>query len=665
MSEALKYRRDIDGLRAVAVMAVVLHHLSASLVPGGYVGVDVFFVISGYLITKIIHAEMSAGTFTFARFYERRVRRIFPALAAVLAAVLVVGWFVYLPSDYLSTLRAAIGTVFFSANIVFWKDLQEGYFASDAKLNPLLHMWSLGVEEQFYIGFPVVLLLCMRYARPWVIPAFVAGAAVSLALAAALVDGKSVAVFFLSPFRGWEMLAGCIVAIAPLPQPSSSWRRELMAWFALLAIVVPVFAYTIDTVFPGLAAVPPVLGAALLIHLGSHERTMVSRVLSWPPAVSVGLLSYSLYLWHWPVIVFAKYLLRISALGYWVPLLLVLSLALAWLSYHWVETPFRRIKGRSVQAEAFSSILTMLVLLGLCIWGVLLRGVESRWPAENVALDRVRTTPSLFERCEIKLGSVSRELCVIGDPRARPDALLWGDSHILAWLPGFDSAFRAKGRSALVAGKSACPPLTTIESQFDSTCQDQVAIVIALLKARPDLHQVILAGFWAKYFSDSNIVLSMNGVRRGNSSVAPVALQATIAEIATPGREVSILGPVPTYSHDISSLLARDFAGQRIISTTKNLNAVHRSNSLLYETIGRIKTPRVTFFDVASWLCTDECKIYDGGPLYRDSNHLSDYGSRKYSNKLVGIIAEMPLPSYNQPATTKSTAKMRLARISD
>lgn len=262
-----QYRPDIDGLRAIAVMAVVLHHLSADWVPGGFIGVDVFFVISGYLITRIISREIADGTFTFSRFYERRIRRLFPALFTVLAFVLVAGWFVLLPSDYLATLRASAATLLFSANVLFWH-VQTDYFAADAKLNPLLHMWSLGVEEQFYLLFPVVVLMIHRWMPRWLLPAMLAGFGLSLALSIVFTPSSFVASYFLLPTRAWEMLAGGLLAVIPLRKPGSRYWRELLALAAMLAILIPAFQYTQQTPFPGHAALLPVLGTAVLIWLG-------------------------------------------------------------------------------------------------------------------------------------------------------------------------------------------------------------------------------------------------------------------------------------------------------------------------------------------------------------------------------------------------------------
>lgn len=336
------YRADIDGLRAVAVMAVVLHHLSPSWVPGGFIGVDVFFVISGYLITGIIRREMRDGSFTFGRFYERRIRRLFPALFTVLAFVLVAGWFVLLPSDYLATLRAAAATIVFSANIHFWQ-VQTDYFAFDAKLNPLLHMWSLGVEEQFYLLFPGVVLLIHRWIPRWLVTAMLAGFFLSLALSILFTPTRFVASYFLLPTRAWELLAGGLLAVMPLRQITSRPWAELLTWAALLAILVPAFHYTQATPFPGHAALLPVMGTVVLVWLGANRQLTVSALLRLRPVVYIGVISYSLYLWHWPLIVFAKFQNGLNPLDQgWLIALLLLSVGLAALSHRLIETPFRK-----------------------------------------------------------------------------------------------------------------------------------------------------------------------------------------------------------------------------------------------------------------------------------------------------------------------------------
>jgi peptidoglycan/LPS O-acetylase OafA/YrhL len=213
----IKYRADIDGLRAIAVFAVVLHHVWPSTISGGFVGVDIFFVISGFLISRIVVGDMQRGTFSFAGFYQRRARRILPALTMVLLGVLAAGWLLLLPTDYLATLRASLGTVLFSSNFVFWRDLSLGYFAHDAKLNPLLHTWSLGVEEQFYLLYPLFLYLCYRFAPGRLQQLVAIGLIASFSIAVALIESRSVAVFFLAPFRAWELLVGCALAIGMVP----------------------------------------------------------------------------------------------------------------------------------------------------------------------------------------------------------------------------------------------------------------------------------------------------------------------------------------------------------------------------------------------------------------------------------------------------------------
>ncbi|NDK38723.1 acyltransferase [Pseudoxanthomonas gei] len=627
---SMKYRRDIDGLRAVAVLAVVLHHLSSSSVPGGYVGVDVFFVISGYLITKIIHREMASGTFTFTRFYERRVRRIFPALFAVLAAVLIAGYFLLLPTDYLATLRGALGTVLFSANIVFWRDLLEGYFAADAKLNPLLHMWSLGVEEQFYLMFPLLLLLIAKVAKERLFPVLAVVAGVSLLAAAVLLPSRSVAVFFLLPFRAWELLIGSMLAVAVVPQLRGHWLREGVAVLGLLAIVVPIFAYDTGTAFPGIAAVPVVLGTALLIHVGGGSTTLVGKLLQWRPVVYLGLISYSLYLWHWPLIVFTRFWTGLEPLRPWIPALFVASILVASASYHFIEQPFRSLGkeyGHRVPLQLGAALA--IALTAICFFGIQSRGIESRFEPGVVAFDQVRIERSIYKNCEAKIMGEGEHLCVIGAPGVKPDVLLWGDSHMLAWAPAMEAALRKTGRSAFLAPNSACPPLLNLENLSDPACRDQNLAVFAALEAKPNIRTVVIAGFWAKYFSDSNIALAKeDGITTGNVQLSPPALRRTVASLVASGRSVIVLGPVPTYPTDVALALAQQGINGRDLSKALTLDDVHRSNASFYKTVGTGLPASALLVDVAAWLCSPDCAISrDGVAIYRDSNHLSQRGA--------------------------------------
>lgn len=639
--DAIKYRSDIDGLRAVAVMAVVLHHLSSRFVPGGYVGVDVFFVISGYLITTIINREVSDGSFTFSRFYERRIRRIFPALFVVLAAVLIAGYFILLPTDYLATFRGALGTVLFSANFVFSGDLQDGYFAADAKLNPLLHMWSLGVEEQFYVAFPLLMLLVARYWKRGLPLVLVVIATASLSAAQIFIEEKSVDVFFLLPFRAWELMVGAILAIAAFPRLGGRWAREILAVIALLAILVPVFVYDAGTTFPAAAALPPVLGTAALIYVGSSGPTWVGSLLQLRPVVYVGLISYSLYLWHWPLIVFTRFWIGLEPLRPWIPALLLASVVLASASYHFVEQPFRRIgKSRDKRWVLGLGAAATIALASVSSAGVLGMGHEGRFAPSVGALDRARTAPVPFMACESRLTDHTNGLCIIGDNSKAPDVLLWGDSHMLAWLPGFEAALLHLGRSAYVAPNSACPPMLDIVNGADAACRAQNESVFGELRSNQALKTVVMAGFWAKYFAASNIPIFALDGRGGNDEVSPVAFKQTIAAALSLAKNVVVLGPVPTYSKDVPLALAQQEMMGRALDPPILLQQVWVANANFYAAVAELESPRFRFVDVAAWVCRPGCVIYqDGTSLYRDSNHLSPAGAVFFSNQLAQVLA--------------------------
>ena len=632
----VSYRPDIDGLRAVAVMAVLLHHLAPGRVTGGYIGVDIFFVISGYLITRIISREIMGGRFTFARFYERRIRRLFPALFTVLAFVLVAGWFILLPSDYLATSRAAAGTVLFSANFVFWRDLGGGYFADDAKLNPLLHMWSLGVEEQFYLLFPAFLLVIHRYARRWMIPVLVGSLALSLALSLWMTPIKAVASYFLLPTRAWELLAGSLLAVVSIPQPRTQLWRELLAGASLVCIAAPVMLYSARTPFPGYAALLPVAGTVVLIWLGGGRSTIVGRVLQFRPAVYIGLISYSLYLWHWPLIVFARHLNGLDPIRPYIPILLLVSLVVAAISHAVIERPFRRVG----IASPFGGkpYLASAVFVGVVLtwaWAsVISSGFPSRYPATVVRDDAARRASVPWLQCEQQLGRRLESLCVIGDSSAQPDLLLWGDSHMLSWAPGFDAALKSLGRAAYFAPNSACPPIFDVDQSTDPLCRSQNDDIASAIKNPENgaamVSTVVLAGFWSKYFNDSDFNLSSATYGDGNFKVASLGLANTLERLAEEGVDTIVMGPVPDYPVNVPYVVASGRGG----GTKRNYADMQSTNE--HKWLSTLPG----FVDVAAWFCRMDCSVADeDGVFYRDTDHLSPHGALRFQAHLADMLS--------------------------
>jgi peptidoglycan/LPS O-acetylase OafA/YrhL len=366
MSKSLTYRPDIDGSRALAVLGVVLFHAGFGI-PGGYVGVDVFFAISGFLITSLILRDLKLGTFSILDLWERWARRILPALAVVTAFTLIVGYFLLLPADYRALGTGIIALAAFSSNIKFW--LETGYFQPAADQKPLLHTWSLSLEEQFYLLIPVLLWVIFRQGKgQWVLRLLIAGGLASLALSFYGSYRAPSATFFLLPTRAWELAAGSVLAYA---LPIASGRiRSGMVWLGLIGIVIPFAFYNVHTRFPGLSAVPPVAGTALLIWSGmrhsiEHKTSLVHRVLQTRLLVWIGLLSYSLYLWHWPLLAFYRYFGVYQSSVAICALLILASLLLAWLSLRFVEQPFRGryliSKRRSVFPLSAAAIIALII----------------------------------------------------------------------------------------------------------------------------------------------------------------------------------------------------------------------------------------------------------------------------------------------------------------
>ncbi len=340
MSLPASHRSDIDGLRAVAVLAVIVHHVSARALPGGFIGVDVFFVISGFLITSIVLRDLGAGTFSFATFYERRVRRLLPNLTLLLVFCSCVAWVLLLPADFRNYSSSLFSTSIFTSNMFFWRD--SWYFAAPSQTKPLLHTWSLAIEEQYYLLFPAVLWVLHRYVPRRIRAACTIGFLVSLAMSIWAVSNAPAAAFYILPSRAWELLLGSLLVVGVVPTISSRRSLEFVAAAGLIAILAAAFSFDSATPFPGAAALLPCVGTAMVIYAGvAPHTTIVRRLLGWRPLVIVGLMSYSLYLWHWPLLAFVRYYFLSEITPGATTLFVLVSLIVAYLAWRFVERPVR------------------------------------------------------------------------------------------------------------------------------------------------------------------------------------------------------------------------------------------------------------------------------------------------------------------------------------
>lgn len=643
------YRADIDGLRAVAVMAVVLHHFWPAWLPGGYVGVDVFFVISGYLITQIMANEMGQERFSLLRFYERRARRIFPALFAVLGATWLAGYFLLLPSDYAASLRAGLATLLFSANLLFWRDSMGYFTASETLGNPLLHMWSLGVEEQFYVFFPGVLLLLLGWCKHRRAGAAAqAGrwlallALLNLAAAAWVVQTNSSAAFYLSPLRGWELLAGAVLALGAVPQGRAGWWRELVAAAGLAAILAGCWLYSPGTRFPGPSALLPVLGAGALLWAGGRgASTWVTRALQWRLMTGLGLISYSLYLWHWPVLVMSRQMQDLQPNPAWNFPLLLGCVVLAAASYRWIEQPWRR-PARATASGPARPLLLGLAALGLAgchAMGVARQGFEQRVTPQVLALDKARLATHPLKACDGRLGGSG---CVLGALDKPPDVLFWGDSHMLAWSPALSWALSQAGRSGVLAVRFACAPMLDVTLTQRRNCHLANEAVRQYLTDHPNIKTVVLAGYWRDYFRPSGAVRTEGdaGKPLRGSAAAEQGLHQTLAWLQRAVPQVILLGPVPVYEVSVPQLLALHQRDGRPVPTMPAAEQAHKHADFT-DAVARLPKGRGwRYVDPVPWFCTVQCRLEaEGTAWYRDEQHLSVAGALAMAPALARGLA--------------------------
>lgn len=661
---ALAYRADVDGLRAVAILAVVAYHADVAVLGGGFVGVDVFLVLSGYLVGAILWRELSAGTFSARGFAVRRARRLVPALAATIAGTLAAG-LVLAPPDALEALaRSALAAAAFVSNVTFWQAEAGGYFGEAATHWPLLHTWSLAVEAQAYLVLAVLLWLLRGRSIRLAALAVAVLLAGSFALAAVAAERTPSAAFFLLPTRWWEIALGALVALVAVPMPRLV--RETAAAAGLAAIVAAILLFDAGTAVPGAPALLPCLGTAAVLAAGRAGPTATNRLLAAPALVVVGLLSYSLYLWHWPVLAFLRAERGVDVLapadaaaG------VALAVVLAVLSFRLVERPCRRRGGpRLVPAAA---LLAAVLVAGAA---VATSGLPQRF---SPAVQRIHDTAfdAVTQDCADRPVT---DPCT-SDPGRPADLLLWGDSHARAAIPGVWQAARRTGHVAAAVTRPACPPLLGVapRSPAYAGCADFNAAVLALLEARPEVRTVVLAARWPAW-SEGTLMPGERGeatwleavpsgpagdrpdagapsaaARHGvaperppgrggggahartlveaNRRLLRAGLARTVETIRATGRTVVLLGPVPEPGFDVPFRLARHLTFGVALPPSPPPAVAGRTGPA-EAALAALAGPGVVHLALADRLCRPVCQVADGAlPYYADDDHLAPDGA--------------------------------------
>ncbi|UVW28316.1 acyltransferase family protein [Massilia sp. H6] len=619
----LPYRRDIDGLRALAVLSVVVFHAFPAWLRGGFIGVDIFFVISGFLISSIVLRELGQGSFSFAHFYARRVKRIFPALILVLACCLAFGWLALFPDEYQQLGKHVLGGAGFAANFFYWA--QIGYFDTAADTKPLLHLWSLGIEEQFYILWPVIMLVAWKRRMNLLLVAGV------LALASFVVNIGGVAnhasaTFYSPASRAWELLLGAGLAClhargtgaGPLSGRALALARHLspnlLSWSGVLLLALGLALITRERQFPGWLALLPVLAAVLLISAGPQawfNRVVLSnRVLVW-----VGLISYPLYLWHWPLLSFAQIIESREPAPAIRAVAVALAIVLAWLTYQVVERPLRFGAARGKVAALCA---LMLATAGAGAYIYFNEGLPTRKPIEdNLANQKaliVVEDQANAAACKQRYGFDSDyEYCLQADAAKDPTVVLVGDSHAYHVVAGLTRYYSGVGENLLMLGTRY--PYWGLNHENDPY-QMATQPMLELALGMPSVKTIVFS---------THVRFDTSPERRFLADAA----RDTFRRYLAAGKHVVFMNDVPILNFDPRSCIKRAGVAS---SATRAPCAIARSewdaqvaqhNAILQQFMEEF--PQIEWFDTASALCDkDHCNVMiDGRLMYRDKDHLS------------------------------------------
>ncbi len=641
--KSLTYRTDIDGLRAIAVAAVVLYHAGVTALPGGFIGVDVFFVISGFLISGIIFNDLEQGRFSLGRFYERRIRRIQPALLAVVVASVVGFALIFTPVDYKLFAQSVGATVTFSSNIYFF--VKSGYFDPLSDTKPLLHTWSLAVEEQYYLFFPLLVALLWKYCRTRINLVLVLMTLASFVLSVFQARHAPNAAFYLPFDRIWELLIGALLSRGIVPVVSDTKLKDVLCLAGLGLIGAGLTLLSPTSVFPGETALLPCVGAGLLIYAGQGSR-VARAVLGNPLMVFIGKISYSIYLWHWPLFVAIRYLtFRELDAGETVAYLAV-TVLLAWSCWKWIEQPFRHQTSASLTRRGLFASTAAVTAAGLAIALVVHfgNGFPSRFdaPARAFAAAALDTNP---KRADCDRRAVARvaagDVCRIGvsDGRA-PTFVLIGDSFGDAISPGFDDAAKKMGEKGLVMTNSGCFPLLGIHQKDHPECAAFNQAAVDYVLSQPSITRVVLVGRWTsallgtrygQFAAEGWFIEDGQSPGYSYAENARVFQRAMVRTVqAFGGRKINIIAYIPEQRYDIPRALAMSAKFGLPAAVALPVAEHERRQSQLRAALTRLQDEqhfRIT--DVGAVLCdANSCAAQmDGTALYADDNHLARGGA--------------------------------------
>ncbi len=668
----MSYRREIDGLRALAVMPVLLFHAGIQSFAGGYVGVDIFFVISGYLITSIIINELHAGTFSILKFYERRARRILPALFLVMLACLPFAWLWMSPTGLWDFSESVVAVSLFLSNILFWKE--AGYFATANELKPLLHTWSLAVEEQYYVLFPLFLMLAWRFVgKRWIIGLLFFCALASLALSEwALTRFASVS-FYLLPTRGWELLIGALAAFYLFSSTNSDENpnhlhlvaNQAASFMGLLLITYAVFAYDKFTPFPGINALPPTIGAVLIV-LFANPQTFVGKLLGSKLLVGIGLISYSTYLWHQPLFSFARYGSMQEPSKVMYLLLILLSLLLAFLTWKFVETPFRNKNITSRKQIFWFGLLGSLFFIAVGLVGVYNKGFEQRFNMPSSLsssfglTDRASTCfdkPDLYKNndwlCDLGIKSLG---IVDKTVDTKPKIMVFGDSHSKSLFDAFDEAALRANIHAVYSGTSYCTPLLGIyilrSDQAQVGCHLVNQRVFDYVKAN-NIKKVFLIGRWSVYTdggydgAEATWIGKTKDAKREKAlsrDAFKAGLKQTVAAYASIDVQLYIIEQIPQQMLGVKDLYYKIYTKgpQKITESIRELSVSKQQHVQLQAFVSPLfkqhaQAGQLNLLNFDDIFCDSEkCLIgTDKHSYYFDNNHLTTAGGRMVVDEIV------------------------------